>query len=373
MKSLKYFFLTFAIALCMVAMSGYTARSNHANAIDVTTDYSYTSHTLSSYNLYRNTILGDYWNNTLASNSQYLDNFAFGVSSTANNLYFNFKYQNRYLLSSTNTNVSTSSYYVNVTGIEDVSTTIFSSSYGDLSNNYFDLKQYGLGFDNYIFSASGQFWFWFEGSLDFNANVVSVSASSTIVRTYLNNNYSLDSGDFGNDNNGYYRYRTSDANLGFFYFYNIDNTYVNTYELTDNIGHTLKFCLISVYRFDTYSFSSDTEGAYNDGYSSGSREGYDSGYDNGYHKGSSDGYSNGYQVGYDSGYDVGEQVGIVEGINQANQYTFVGLIGATLDAPINAVRSMFNFEIFGVNITGFLFGLFTITIILVVIKKIRGA
>ncbi len=101
---------------------------------------------------------------------------------------------------------------------------------------------------------------------------------------------------------------------------------------------------------------------YQSGYSDGSSSGYSLGYSEGNTAGYNAGYTAGDSVGYNRGYDVG--------VNTTNTYSFTNLISAVLDAPINAFTSLFNFEILGVNLSSFLLALFTIAVVLTVVKII---
>lgn len=127
------------------------------------------------------------------------------------------------------------------------------------------------------------------------------------------------------------------------------------------------------------------------GYNSASSGYYDTGYKNGYAVGNSDGYNNGFSAGDSKGYQ--------RGLNDANNYTFLSLFGAIFDAPIQALfggtqrlpagtkitdssgktitltsdtvvnrGGMLNFELMGVNLSGFVLALFSLSIIIIVIK-----
>ncbi len=101
---------------------------------------------------------------------------------------------------------------------------------------------------------------------------------------------------------------------------------------------------------------------YQSGFSDGSSSGYSLGYSEGNTVGYNAGYTAGDSVGYNRGYDAG--------LNTTNTYSFTNLISAVLDAPINAFTSLFNFEILGVNLSSFLLALFTICVVLTVVKFI---
>ncbi len=124
-----------------------------------------------------------------------------------------------------------------------------------------------------------------------------------------------------------------------------------------------------------------TEG-YNLGYSSGYErgsfygmaEGQEKGYASGYDKGTTDGYNAGYAKGTEDmdfyceqNYLQGFHEGQIEG--QGNVET---LLGTVLEAPVKFIKSVFNFEIMGINIASLvLFGL-TVAIAIFVIRKLKG-
>lgn len=72
----------------------------------------------------------------------------------------------------------------------------------------------------------------------------------------------------------------------------------------------------------------------------------------------------GKAIGYDLGYN--------EGASNGGAYSFTNLIGAVFDAPIEAFKGLFNFEILGTNMQGFVLALLTLSVIIVVIKFALG-
>ena len=80
----------------------------------------------------------------------------------------------------------------------------------------------------------------------------------------------------------------------------------------------------------------------------------------------------GYNQGYQEGKVAGREVGYQEGIKDNGDYTFMGLLGAVFDAPIQAFKGLLNFEILGVDMTAFVSSLFALAIIVVIIKISLG-
>lgn len=78
------------------------------------------------------------------------------------------------------------------------------------------------------------------------------------------------------------------------------------------------------------------------------------------------------QESFLQGKNQGYEIGFIEGKAQGGNYTFTSLIGAVFDAPIEAFRGLFNFEILGTNMQGFVLALLTLSVIIVVIKYALG-
>lgn len=127
------------------------------------------------------------------------------------------------------------------------------------------------------------------------------------------------------------------------------------------------------------------------GYNSASKGYYDTGYNKGYSVGKDDGYRTGFSAGDSQGY--------ARGVESANNYSFLSLFGAIFDAPIKAIfggtstlpagttitdsngntitlqstttvnrAGLLNFNLMGVNLSGFVLALFSLCILVVVIK-----
>lgn len=97
---------------------------------------------------------------------------------------------------------------------------------------------------------------------------------------------------------------------------------------------------------------------------------YDSGYVYGYSEGASAGKSSGYSDGYNTGNRVGYQIGYNAGVADSNDYSFLSLIGAVVDAPLAAFTNLLNFEILGFNFLSLITGILTIGLLFVFIRFI---
>lgn len=87
-----------------------------------------------------------------------------------------------------------------------------------------------------------------------------------------------------------------------------------------------------------------------------------------------DAYNLGYQDAYDSYYNSRYNNGYADGFNAgaADRYSFFSLISAAIDVPLNAGLNLLNFEFLGFNMKGFFLSLFTVALILTVIRFVLG-
>lgn len=83
-------------------------------------------------------------------------------------------------------------------------------------------------------------------------------------------------------------------------------------------------------------------------------------------------YNQAYNDGFSNGRNAGYQQGFNAGVNDNNDYSFFGLIGAVFDAPISAFKGLLSFEVFGVDMTAFVSSLFALAIIVVIVKIALG-
>lgn len=116
-------------------------------------------------------------------------------------------------------------------------------------------------------------------------------------------------------------------------------------------------------------------------------------YQAGLQQGLIDNQSNIYNAGYNKAIEDNqsnwEQTGYNRGVQDANDYTFLGLIGATIDAPITAlfghidtdsssstynqrIGGFFNFELLGVNLKDFFFAVLTFAVVIVIVRFAIG-
>lgn len=107
------------------------------------------------------------------------------------------------------------------------------------------------------------------------------------------------------------------------------------------------------------------------GYSAGYFDGYAQGESAGYTQGESAGYQNGYQEAeerYSGDYERGRLAGYREGLETAENGDWKALFSAVVDAPIQTLQGMFNFEILGFDMRFAIGGIITLCVTLIVVK-----
>lgn len=129
---------------------------------------------------------------------------------------------------------------------------------------------------------------------------------------------------------------------------------------------------------------------YNKGYDRGSKDAiknynetlyqvFDEKYNEGYNDGiaaAADSSTEKFQKKYDEGFFAGKSAGYssgyTDGAASAQNYTFLGLLGAVVDAPIKAFTGLLDFEVLGVNMSSFVLSMLTLSVIVVIIKICLG-
>lgn len=163
-----------------------------------------------------------------------------------------------------------------------------------------------------------------------------------------------------------YDYLTS-YNYGL-YFDESNYTYNVTYEFYggDILALTVQFSYElwdngTVYAFDSYALEigshADAQGLPLGDLPFVPYFSYDVAFNNGYTEGRQDGYIDGYADGINNATDE-------EGLSWKKLFT------SMIDVPINAIRSLFNFEILGYNVASFLYSILTIAVVLTVVNLI---
>lgn len=140
-----------------------------------------------------------------------------------------------------------------------------------------------------------------------------------------------------------------------------------------------------------FNYTGEYDVIYDYGYDDGEQGGYDAGYDAGYEVGEDAGFDLGEDYGYTNGYADGKiegrNQGYADGVAAAGDYTFFSLITSVFDAPLKVLvgewvdvdddgivdemrGGMLNFYIpvLDVNLAPLLLSLFTLCIIIIVVR-----
>lgn len=97
---------------------------------------------------------------------------------------------------------------------------------------------------------------------------------------------------------------------------------------------------------------------------------YDNGYVDGLKAGLSENTESAYQAGSTEGYAKGYTEGKKEGLKAADGGDFLSLMTAVVEAPVRAFQSLFNFTLFGFDMRGMISSVLTISVFLLILKKL---
>lgn len=115
----------------------------------------------------------------------------------------------------------------------------------------------------------------------------------------------------------------------------------------------------------------DNDEIYNQGFNDGKSQGFNDGYQDGITVGERN-KEQAVEQALNSGFHNGYNKGKADGIASANDYTFLSLLGAVVDAPLNSITSFFDFNLLGFNMANFFWAIMTCIVILGIIKVIFG-
>lgn len=128
---------------------------------------------------------------------------------------------------------------------------------------------------------------------------------------------------------------------------------------------------VDVYGFILFSYHEDSDvfRAYSMKCNFLPNSDYQSIYDSGFKAGQSDINTGAY---YNNGYNVGYQEGVIKGASEANNYSFLGVIGAMIDAPLNSILALLDFDLLGFNMKGLFSALLMLSFIILIIRLLLG-
>lgn len=148
----------------------------------------------------------------------------------------------------------------------------------------------------------------------------------------------------------------------FKYTFSFVNDYVYTLDVSDYFSQQPILSFGTTWTTNAYVLANYVQ-MYLDSKSGDYNFGYSRGYEDGYEEGTERGGS--WQDGYNQGYQDGASQ------DETALTIFEGIVTIAL-VPINFFLAIFNFEIFGINLSGFVSALLTISIIIIVIRFITG-
>lgn len=118
------------------------------------------------------------------------------------------------------------------------------------------------------------------------------------------------------------------------------------------------------YYFENWQVTFYLESAFADISSQEYQSGYNTGYSDGYNNGNSRGYNLGYNTGYNVGYNDGTNTDITTN-------GFKTMLNTIVSYPVNFLKTAFNFELFGINISALIMFILSCGIVIWVINKFR--
>lgn len=97
---------------------------------------------------------------------------------------------------------------------------------------------------------------------------------------------------------------------------------------------------------------------------------YNYGYQAGYNQAVKDEGGIYVDAAYGQGFSEGYDIGFADGNVVSQRGNFASLVYSVVEAPFNTFRSLFNFEILGVNLLGFIGSVLTLVVLLWIVKKV---
>lgn len=144
------------------------------------------------------------------------------------------------------------------------------------------------------------------------------------------------------------------------------SAYALVFAVPNNNSYVLPPSQVETSLFLPFNYFEDISNYedYQSGYYFGYDDGYEIGKTDGYDEGLAQGEINGYQTGYDYAMEV-------VGGNATALTIFTGIIDIAL-VPVNVFLGFMNFDILGINVAGFVSGLLTASMIVIVLRFIFG-
>ena len=234
---------------------------------------------------------------------------------------------------------------------------------------------YIIFFDNAQYSPSDNYYFTYYRALELylsgNFNAVSkVEVSKSEMSFFIfDNNMFQGVGDRDGPDSVKFTYYAED---GVNYFSVNCYAYHTNYADLSSYDYSKYWYLDPPNLTDNQYYQSGFTQGYSDGYKEGLNVNSNESFTDGYNKGQVDGYNKGLIQGAkeptQNAYDRGYEAGKIAGISSANDYTFLGLLGAVVDAPLTALTGLLNFDLLGFNMANFFYALVTCALIIFVVR-----
>ncbi len=145
-----------------------------------------------------------------------------------------------------------------------------------------------------------------------------------------------------------------------------DKTSVKTFSF--NFSFSSRLELRNILNTNFGLLNSDYYVGYEAGYQIGKNEKDDKVREEGYADGYYDGKIAGKNETFDKYYYDRYSEGYNAGAKSAGEYTFLGLFGAVVDAPITAISGLLNFDLLGFNMLNFFYALCTCALVIAVVR-----
>lgn len=142
------------------------------------------------------------------------------------------------------------------------------------------------------------------------------------------------------------------------------NQFYGYYNLLN--GRTGAIYYPSRYRAFSVYIASGESGLYNDGYT----KGYEDGYNAAYNIAERVGYDNGFNAGRDVGFNEGRKQGYRDGLETADNSEWTDLFTAVVEAPVNVLYGMFDFNLLGLDMKMAVGAILTLCVVLIVVKAV---
>lgn len=256
------------------------------------------------------------------------------------------------------------------------------AEFGDWFTNLDGFNYDGVSYyteDNYSFDIGGVYRYEISADVSNSGYGLGIKYSRTFYGTRFNISFGVDlaSGSLlynslrgvlfvGSDNkyfydlasdNSIYEATVSASLRCTYYSLNVNSLVLDNYEIyflfnSINTPNSDDAYACLVLPFSVSSDMGNTANSLDNVYSEAFQDGLNRGDQLGYLRGKTDGYENGYR----------------NGVADSSNYSFLGLMSSVVEAPVNVVSQMLDFEVLGFNIKIFFYSMISVALFIFVIK-----